>query len=183
MGAELPEPWRAFLAELDRAVPSEVHLHCLGGFVMIARYGMPRPTADVDVLAVTPRDTLALLLTLGGQGTPLHHKHRVYLDFVTVAAYPDSYELRLTEMFAGAFSKLRLFALDAYDLALAKLERNSQRDREDVFYLADTVPLEITRLRQRYQEELRPYLGNAAREDLTMDLWAEAIEERRGGRG
>src|SRR5512139_2502630 len=128
MRAEVPEPWRAFLAELDRAVPGEVQLHCLGGFVMIARYGMPRPTGDVDVLAVTPRDALNLLLELGGQGTPLHQKHRVYLDFVTVAAHPDNYELRLTEMFAGAFSKLRLLALDAYDLALAKLERNSQRD-------------------------------------------------------
>jgi len=183
MRAEVPEPWRAFLAELNRAVPSKVQLHCLGGFVMIARYGMPRPTGDVDVLAVTPRDALKLLLALGGQGTPLHQQHRVYLDFVTVAAYPDNYELRLTEMFAGAFSKLRLFALDAYDLALAKLERNSQRDREDVFYLADRVPLDVKLLRQRYQEELRPYLGNPAREDLTLDLWVEAIEERRRGRG
>ena len=67
MRAEVPEPWRAFPAELDRAVPSEVQLHCLGGFVMIASYGMPRPTADVDVLAVTPRDALKLLLELGGQ--------------------------------------------------------------------------------------------------------------------
>jgi len=90
MRAEVPEPWRAFLAELNRAVPSKVQLHCLGGFVMIARYGMPRPTGDVDVLAVTPRDALKLLLALGGQGTPLHQQHRVYLDFVTVAAYPDS---------------------------------------------------------------------------------------------
>jgi hypothetical protein len=49
-----------------------------------------------------------------------------------------------------------------------------------LFYLADAVPLDVTVLRQRYQEELRPYLGNPAREDLTMDLWVEAIEERRG---
>jgi len=42
------------------------------------------------------------------------------------------------------------------------------------------VPLDVTVLRQRYQEELRPYLGNPAREDLTLDLWVEAIEERRG---
>ena len=83
-------------------------------------------------------------------------------------------------MFAGAFSKLKLFALDPHDLALSKLERNAQRDREDVFYLADTVPLDVSMLRQRYQEELRPYLGNPAREDLTLELWIEAVEERRG---
>ena len=180
MRPEPSDPWRAFLRDLDRAVPGPVLLHCLGGFVMTARYGMPRPTADMDVLAVIPRDTLNILLTLAGQGTPLHHRHRVYLDFVTVATCPDSYEDRLTEMFADAFSKLKLFALDPHDLALSKLERNAQRDREDVFYLADTVPLDVSVLRQRYREELRPYLGNPAREDLTVDLWVEAIGERRG---
>jgi hypothetical protein len=182
MQQALPEPWRAFLAALDRAVPGEVQLHCLGGFVMTTLYGMPRPTADVDVFAVTPWEAIKFLAELGGRGTSLHQTHRVYLDFVTVPTCPDNYEARLTEMFAGAFSNLRLFALDAYDLALAKLERNSQRDREDVFYLADRVPLDIAVLRQRYREELRPYLGNPAREDLTLDLWVETIEERRASR-
>jgi hypothetical protein len=69
--------------------------------------------------------------------------------------------------------------LEADDLAPAKLGRNSQRDREDVFCLANTVPLDVTVLRQRYQNELRPYLGNPARKDFTLDLWVEAIGERR----
>jgi len=59
MRPEPPDPWRAFLRDLDRAVPGPVLLHCLGGFVMTARYGMPRPTADMDVLAVIPRDNLS----------------------------------------------------------------------------------------------------------------------------
>jgi hypothetical protein len=92
MQQALPEPWRAFLAALDRAVPGEVQLHCLGGFVMTTLYGMPRPTADVDVFAVTPWEAIKFL------------------------------------------------------------------------------------------EELRPYLGNPAREDLTLDLWVEAIAERRASR-
>jgi hypothetical protein len=49
--------------------------------------------------------------------------------------------------FPGAFRNLRLFALDPYDLALAKLRRNSQRDREDVLYLSNAVPLDIGTLR------------------------------------
>jgi hypothetical protein len=149
---------------------------------MTTLYGMPRPTADVEVFAVTPLKAIKFLVELGGRGTSLHQTHRVHLDFVTVATCPDDYESRLTEMFAGASSKLRLFALDAYDLALAKLERNSQRDREDVFYLAVRVPLDIAMLRQRYREELRRYLGNPPREDLALDLWVEVIEERRASR-
>lgn len=54
------------------------------------------------------------------------------------------------------------------------LERNLAVDREDVKYLARTVPLRPDLLEQRYQQELRPYLPNAARHDLTLRLWLEA---------
>jgi hypothetical protein len=45
------------------------------------------------------------------------------LERVTVIeAFPDSYETRLTEMYAGAFTRIRLFAPEAHDLALMKLQ-------------------------------------------------------------
>src|SRR5213079_2182440 len=84
---------------------------------------------------------------------------------------------RLTEMFSKAYKRLRLCALDPYDLALSKLERNTQRDRDDVKHLARTVPLDLNVLRRRYENELRPYLGNPEREDLTLQLWCETIKE------
>jgi hypothetical protein len=34
-------------------------------------------------------------------------------------------------------------------------------------------------LKDRYQTELRWQLGNPEREDLTLNLWIEAIEEER----
>ena len=83
----------------------------------------------------------------------------------------------MTETFPGTFNHLRLFALDPYDLALSKLERNAQRDRNDVKHLARTVPLDLNVLQVRYQQELRPDLGNPDREDLTLKLWIEVIEE------
>ena len=179
MPREIPKPWDAFLRDLDRSLEEPVELHCLGGFVLTMLYGLVRPTADVDVLAVRPHMDLN---PLAGIGSPLHKRHRVYLQRVTVLeAYPEDYEERLTEMFPGAFRNLRLFALDPHDLALTKLRRNSQRDREDVLHLADAAPLDIETLRVRY-EEMRPLLGNPEREDLTLKLWIEAIEETRKGR-
>ena len=83
-------------------------------------------------------------------------------------------------MFPGAFKHIRLFALDPYDLALAKLERNIQRDRDDVKHLARTIPFDLDVLTARYEKELRPYLANPTREDLTLRLWIEAIQEERG---
>jgi hypothetical protein len=50
-----------------------------------------------------------------------------------------------------------------------------------VKYLARVVPLDLNALKTRYEKELRPYLGNPQREDLTLRLWIEAIEEERKG--
>jgi hypothetical protein len=70
-------------------------------------------------------------------------------------------------------------ALDPYDLALSKLERNGQKDRDDVRHLARRVPLDIDLLEERYVSEMRWQLANPAREDLTVRLWVDAIREDR----
>ena len=132
----MPEPWKSFFGEIDASLEEEVALHCLGGFVMAVLYGLDRPTADVDVLPFGSNVVSESLIGLAGQGSTLHKKYRVYLQVVGVAQVPVNYEERLTEMFPGTFNHLRLFALDPYDLALTKLERNTQRDRDDVKHLA-----------------------------------------------
>lgn len=175
----IPEPWSSFLHELDRIATSAVRLDCIGGFVVTMLYGLDRPTGDVDVLEIAPRaaaDAFSEVALLGG---PLFRKYGVYLDRVTVAQPPYEYESRLREMSPRTFRNLHLMALDPYDLALTKLERNIERDRNDVRYLARAVPFNLDLLRERYRTELRPYLGNPKREDLTLQLWIEAIEEDR----
>lgn len=173
----IPEPWRSFLSDIDERLTEDVELHCLGGFVITVLYDLPRPTADVDVIVISPRSEIEPLMDLAGQGSALHSKHKVYLQLVGVATVPDEYEERLTDISPAAFKHLRVLALDPYDLALSKLERNTQRDRDDVKHLARTVPLDLNVFRRRYEKELRPYLGNPEREDLTLELWLEAIRE------
>lgn len=175
----IPEPWLSFLGELDSAMHEEVRLDCMGGFVVTMVYGFSRPTADLDVLEIAPTAAGRTLLELGMQGSSLHKKYKIYLDRVGVAKVPENYEDRLTEIFPGVFKHLRLLALNPYDLALSKLERNIQRDRDDVKHLAKTVPLDLEVLKERYQKELRWQLGNPEREDLTLRLWIEAVEEER----
>lgn len=104
------------------------------------------------------------------------------MDIVGVCDPPDSYEDRIAEIFTGAYKNLRLFVLEVHDLVLAKLGRNSPRDREDVMYLAKKVPLDIEILKERYVKELRPYLANQKHDDLTLNLWIEMIEEERARR-
>jgi hypothetical protein len=110
---------------------------------------------------------------------PLSKKHHIYLDRVGIAVIPENYDSRLVEMFPGAYEHLRLMALDPYDLALSKLERNSQKDRDDVSFLAGRVPLDLAVLELRYQTELRWQLARPEREDLTLNLWLAMIREFR----
>lgn len=175
----IPEPWRLFLAELDLKATAETRLDCMGGFVVRMQYGFSRETSDLDVLVIAPREQQALLLEVGARGGPLHKKFMVYLDYVGVAKLPEDYEERLVEMFPGVHKHLRLCALDPYDLALSKLERNIQRDRDDVKHLAHAVPFDLNVLKERYEKELRWQMGNPEREDLTLKLWMDMIEEDR----
>lgn len=162
----LPEPWRSFLQEIDDRLTQKTQIHCLGGFVVTVIYGAERSTVDLDALALVQGDPA--LWEIAGRGSDLHRRHHLYLDRVGIAPLPEDYEDRLAEVFSGAFTRLSVFALDPYDVVLAKIERNSARDREDVRYLARVVPFDLDVLSQRYYDELRAYLGNPEREDLTL---------------
>jgi hypothetical protein len=144
-----------FFREIDGALSESVQLHCIGGFALTVLYDLERPTADIDVLPIGSRSTFEYLMKLAGAGSALHKKHKIYLQVVGVATVPLNYDDRLIELFPGTFKHLCLFALDPYDLALSKIERNTQRDRDDVKHLARTVPLDVNILRDRYQKELR----------------------------
>jgi hypothetical protein len=179
---DLVEPWLAFLLDLDKQIEHDVQLHCCGGFVVTAVYGLARTTADLDVLSVVPTDQQRGLTSRAGRGSKLHQLHGLYLDVVTVATVPDGYPERLTEMYPRRFRHLRLLALDPYDLVLAKLTRNADRDRGDLEYLGAAVPLDPSVLKNRYLREMRDYVAVPEREDVTLGLWIDIIEETRNRR-
>ncbi|MGH9946194.1 MAG: DUF6036 family nucleotidyltransferase [Pyrinomonadaceae bacterium] len=171
------EPWRSFLRKLDKIVDEVTQLHCMGGFVVTQIYGYDRKTRDIDVLSIMPKNVA--LIDNAGKGSLLHKECGIYLDKVGVATVPENYEDRLIEIYSDKFELLRLLAFDPYDIALAKIERNIDRDRDDVRFLARTIPFDLSVLKQRYYDELRPYLAIPEREDLTLRLWIEMIEEER----
>jgi len=170
-----PEPWNSFLTEIGDALDRPVVLHCIGAFTIAMLYGLPRPTLDVDCLSVIPVEETAPLQSLAGAGSVLHEKCGVYLQYVGIVTVPENYIDRLMPMFQKPFRRLQLLGLEAHDLALSKLERNSARDREDVKFLARAAPLDLSVLESRYSSELRPYLANPERHDLTLRLWLEML--------
>ena len=173
------EPWASFFDELAGQLTRATELHCLGGFVVSELYGLPRPTADVDILETTKGTEPATLSKIAGRDSDLAKRHKVFIDVVTVVAVPEHYESRLLDIAPGSFGNLHLKALERHDLVLTKLERNTDRDREDLKRLALGPGLDVLLLRERYEKELRLQLGRPEREDLTLELWIEIIRELR----
>ncbi len=170
----LPPRWSAFLKEVDELLAAPVQLHCLGGFVLAATYGLPRPTGDLDYITAIPLHGLPNLEETAGRDSGLARKHKLYFQHVTVADVPEDYEGRLIQLFPGRFSRLGLRALEVHDLTLAKLVRNSPVDLEDAKFLANAGKLDAGILKERYEQELRPNLANETRHDLTLRLWLDA---------
>jgi len=169
------EPWHSFLKDLDDQLSEDTVLHCMGGFAMVQAYGLARSTADIDVIAVLPHGTASQLVELAGTESSLRAKHGIYLDVVTVASVPESYESRLSALDPGSWRHLRLFVLEAHDLALTKLERNFERDRGDVEHLARSGYLKASTLQDRYIEEMRPnVIGRVSWHDQTLQMWIDA---------
>jgi hypothetical protein len=167
--------WPAFLEELDTLLDEPIQFHCVGGFAVVAEYGLPRSTNDLDYYTLVPANRIRDLQEIAGEGSPLARKHKVHLHSAAIATLPESYEERMKELFPGRFKHIRLFVLDPYDLVLSKLSRNEERDREDVKYLSRTLHLDPDVLRERYEAELKPYLiGPPERHDTTLAFWLEA---------
>jgi hypothetical protein len=170
----LPSPWLEFLTELDSKLTEQLALHCIGGSVLSFFYGLGRSTADIDYYTAVPANLN--LDGFAGEGSALAKKYKVWLHRVAVTNLPEDYETRLTEMVPGQFKNLTLLVPDPYDCILSKLERNSSKDRDDADYLFKTQKLNSQRLQERYDKELRSYLANEAKHDLTLKLWIEIFE-------
>ena len=169
----LPGPWAEFLSELDQNLSGAVELHCLGGFVLTALHGVPRPTGDIDYIEVIPSSASAEIEQLAGRDSKLAKKYRVYLQNAGgIPELPENYHERLIDLPFG-FKSLTLKALEPYDLVLSKL-RNSPKDREDIKYLAGKLKLDFRKLIERYENELKSWIPNSSRHDTTLNVvWRE----------
>lgn len=177
MPVRIREPWLSFLYDVDKALTQPVEVHCCGGFVMSVLWELSRPTGDVDFIDIFPSDAVHELLAIAGEDSELARRYHLKFHRVTISQCPEGYVSRLVDISPENIRNLRLRALEIHDLVLAKLSRNSPRDRADVEYLAGKGALCRQTLEDRFDAELRPYLLNEERETTTMNLWLEEFFE------
>lgn len=173
MPTKIEEPWLGFLAEVDRRLSRQVEVHCLGGFALAVLWGLPRPTGDVDFIECEPSGAAAELLDIAGEDSELAARYQIHFHQASVAEYPEGYSSRLLDVTPRGTARLRVKALDAHDIALSKLGRNSPRDRSDIEFLVERGAIDATVLAERFERELRPYALNEDRSRSTLELWID----------
>ena len=105
MSPNLPTPWKKFLEEVDGFLPERVELHCIGGFAVVAAYGLPRSTNDLDYFSLVPYDVENKLQEIAGEGSALARNHKVHVHHAAVATLPENYEERTHRAFSWAFQE------------------------------------------------------------------------------
>ena len=168
----LPPPWDKFLREVDAQLPEEVHLVCIGGFVLAALYGFPRPTDDLDYVSNIPKQASELIEEIAGKNSALAPTRQSLHPFRgRCVDIPEEYEDRLLPILL-AYERLQIAVPDPYDLVLSKLTRNSPKDREDVKHVAIKSQLSFATIMERFENEM-DWIANAERHRTTLNLWRQ----------
>jgi hypothetical protein len=115
---------------------AKIRLRIIGSSALMLQTDYERGTKDSDVLETN--DLTAgikkRLLDLAGAGTPLHEKHRLYIEFVSsgIPFLPQVALYHPVVALNAALSHFDLEVLDVVDVVVAKLKRFHASDRDDV---------------------------------------------------
>lgn len=159
--------WKAFLADVDRALSQEFTLRCLGGFALSAMYGLPRPTADMDYIEIAPLENESELVSVAGRESKLAKKHGFYIQRTGIAKYPDGFESRIVGLGLG-LHRLNVYILGPYDLALSKVCTDRPKDMEDAKYLIKIAALELNEFIRIWTSEMAYQLPSRFQTDINI---------------
>lgn len=162
-----------FLHDLDRRwtppLPVPVTLRVLGSTALLLQTDYARGTKDSDILE-TPEITPAVsaaLLSLGGRGTDLHRRHRMYLEIVP-SAFPFLPILPVWQFVSlvPPLTGLRVEVLDVVDVCVAKLARFHRTDHDDIAAMVERGLVNPDRLIARFRSAAERWHFDARGEDL-----------------
>lgn len=186
-----PEYLRAFttimqrisaeLAGIDRKL-LPIRLHVAGGAALHMRTGA-RLTEDIDGVfsrRVVLRDDIQVAYKDPDGRARLLYLDRNYNDSLGLMhenAYDDSEPLELP----GTDPRiLEVRTLSPVDLAVSKLARFNDLDREDIAVLARENLIDAETLRKRAEEALRGYVGNTESVRTSIDLACNLVRTIQG---
>jgi hypothetical protein len=151
---------RGFLDSMDRELQTlaeeqeRFDLYHVGRSALVFHHGLALPhggTRDFDAVQIAhPLERLGqLALERFGKETANAQRLGLYLEMVPsgLPPLPASFRKRCTEV-DGGWKVIRLWRLEAHDLAVSKLKSFRAQDREDIQFLCDKGSLNPRKLRE-----------------------------------
>ncbi len=183
--AEIVRKIAAQLTGIDRKL-LPVRLYVAGGAALHLRTGA-RISEDIDGVfsrRLVLKDDLQVAYKGPDGRARLLYLDRNYNDTLGLLhenAYDDAERLELAGTDPGV---LEVRVLSPVDLAVSKLARFGDADREDIEILAREKLIDPGRLRKRAEEALKGYVGevDAVRTSIDLACNLAAAVQRRGGR-
>ena len=163
------------IAESLRETPETVlpvSMYIFGGGA-VHFYTGDRDSIDIDAKfshrIVLPDDLEVSYRAPDGAAKLLYFNRQFNDGFALVHedAYRDSVLLKLSEIDSKV---LNIRLLSALDLAVSKISRFADHDRQDITALARRGLIDSNSLRNRAEEAMKSYVGNLARLQTSIDL-------------
>ena len=162
-----------FLRDIDGRwslpLAAPVTLRVLGSTALLLQTDYGRGTKDSDVLEtpeITP-EVSAALLALGGKGTDLHVRHRMYLE-ILASAFPFLPAVPVWKFIPlePPFTHFRIEALDVTDVCVAKLARFHRTDGDDIAAMVERGLVDPDRFVVRFRSAAERWFFDARGEEL-----------------
>lgn len=174
------------ISKLENVDPKlfPIKLYVAGGAALHLRTGS-RVSADIDATfsrRVVIRDALeASYLDADGRARLVYfdRNYNATLGLLHEDAYEDSEHIDLPEIDSKV---LEVRVLSALDLAVSKLARFSDQDREDMEILAREGLINAKSLRVRAEEALGGYVGEVQSVQTSIELACKLVGAIRGNR-
>lgn len=165
---------RHFLRDLDNAWDphgiSRQSLPLIGSGALMLLTDYERGTKDGDVFQTSDiTDSVkSRLLALGGKGTSLHARHRLYIDVVSngLPFLPHAPVWHALSELNATLKHFDILVLDVVDVVVSKLKRFHANDRADISAMIARGLVEHARLVQRFEAAVDISKDGAGADDL-----------------
>jgi hypothetical protein len=178
------EQMLAFFDRLDEEMRpfvqkgARLDMYLLGRAALVLHYRFALTTKDIDIVEMRDSVLEGKALELFGKDTGLAKALGFYLEQVPqgLPPLPSGFQNRCEEM-KGNWKVLRLWVLEAHDLAVTKLKSFRPKDREDLQLLCDRGLLNVATLHTRLQAAFpfRSPKPDDAEGDADNPDWTKAL--------
>ena len=156
-----PSEIETFLFAVDDALEDRARLTVIGGSALTLGYAVEVFTNDIDTYSSDlERVNRAAAVARKKSELPIP------LANSSIAQVPSGFEQRLKRVLPS-LQRLEVWVLDPYDLAVSKLLRGDEHDRQQLVALHEQVQFDKTALVSRFMELMADYVG-----DPTEPRWA-----------